>query len=109
MHRYIKCVLPLLFLPFAERVWMGEPVAAGAWRGLSLGFAGVLLILKPGSGLFSPVALIGLASAMLAATAQVGIRRLTRTEPIERIVFLFALIATTVSAVIRIGTCFACQ
>ena len=88
-----------LFLPIAERIWMGEPVATGVWRGLSLGFAGVLLILKPGSGLFAPAALIGVASAMLAATAQVGIRRLTRTEPIERIVFLFAVIATAVSAV----------
>ena len=88
-----------LFLPLAERLWMGEPVAPGVWRGLSLGFAGVLLIVKPGSGLFSPAALIGLTSAVLAATAQVGIRKLTRTEPIERIVFLFAVIATTVSAV----------
>ena len=88
-----------LFLPLAERLLIGEPVAPGVWRGLSLGFAGVLLILKPGSGLFAPAALIGVASAVLAATAQVGIRRLTRTEPIERIVFLFAVIATTVSAV----------
>jgi drug/metabolite transporter (DMT)-like permease len=88
-----------LFLPLAERVWLRAPFIPGVWRSLALGFLGVLLILKPGSGLFSPVAVVGLTSAMLAAIAQVGIRRLTRTEPIERIVFYFALIATSVSAV----------
>ena len=87
-----------LFLPLAERIWLREPFIPGVWRSLALGFLGVLFILKPGSGLFTPVAVVGLASAVLAATAQVGIRRLTRTEPIERIVFYFALIATSVSA-----------
>ena len=61
---------------------------------LALGFAGILLVLKPGSELFSPASLLGLASAMLGAVAQVGIRRLTRTEPAARIVFYFALIGT---------------
>jgi drug/metabolite transporter (DMT)-like permease len=87
-----------LFLPLAERIIAGEPFLPGVWRSLTLGFCGVLLILKPGSGLFTPVALAGVASAVLAATAQVGIRRLTRTEPIERIVFYFGVIATSVSA-----------
>jgi len=88
-----------LFLPFWERAWLKEPVPARVWPSLLTGFAGVLLVLKPGSGVFAPVALLGLLSAVLAAVAQVGIRRLTQTEPIARIVFYFAAIATAGAAV----------
>src|SRR5207245_8989732 len=45
-----------------------------------------------------PVALLGLASAPFDAVAQVGVRRLTRTEPVARIVFYFAASATVLSA-----------
>jgi len=64
-----------------------------------LGFLGVIVILRPGSGLVQPVALIALASAGFAAVAQVGVRRLTRTEPVPRIVFYFAATATLLTAV----------
>ncbi len=87
-----------LFLPLVGRVWLGETVPARLWRVLALGFIGILLVLKPGSELFSAASLFGLASAMLGAVAQVGIRRLTRTEPAARIVFYFALIGTLASA-----------
>jgi drug/metabolite transporter (DMT)-like permease len=87
-----------LFLPLVERLWLGEPIPRRLWGVLAVGFLGILLILKPGSEVFSPAALVGLASAVLAAVAQVGIRRLTRTEPATRIVFYFGLIGSLVSA-----------
>jgi drug/metabolite transporter (DMT)-like permease len=87
-----------LFMPFVESAWLGEPFPRRFWRVILLGFAGIVLILKPGLGLFQPVALIGVLSALFASVAQVGIRRLTRTEPVERIVFYFGVIATAVSA-----------
>jgi drug/metabolite transporter (DMT)-like permease len=87
-----------LFLPIIERAWLGERVPSRAWRSLALGFLGVLFILKPGSSVFSAVALVGLLSALFAAIAQVGIRQLTYTEPVVRIVFYFGLIATVGSA-----------
>jgi len=80
------------------RLWLREKVPGRLWRVLALGFVGILLVLKPGSEFFSPASLVGLASAMFAAVAQVGIRRLTRTEPAARIVFYFALIGTVASA-----------
>ena len=61
-----------------------------------VGFLGLLLILRPGTSVFQPVALVGLASAGFAAVAQVGIRGMASTEPVTRIVFYFALIATSV-------------
>ena len=87
-----------LFMPFLGRYWLGEPIPRQAWVALSLGFAGVLLLLKPGWDLFQPVALLALAAGFLSAVAQVGIRQLTRTEPPARIVFYFGIIATGLTA-----------
>lgn len=87
-----------LFLPVVERIWFGTRLPGNLWQPLVVGFMGIALVLKPGPGLFRPVALVALAAAILAAVAQVGIRQLTATEPAERIVLYFALISTAVSA-----------
>ena len=86
-----------LFIPLVERAWLGNRIPPRLWGVLALGFAGLMLILRPGTGVFEPAALFGLASAVLASVAQVGIRRLTRTEPVTRIVFYFGLVASVVS------------
>jgi drug/metabolite transporter (DMT)-like permease len=88
-----------LFVPLIARAWLREDVPPRLWQALGLGFLGILLILRPGIGVFRPAALAALAAALLAALAQVGVRRLTRTEPVVRIVFYFAAISTVVSAV----------
>ena len=87
-----------LFIPLVERAWLGERIPPRLWGVLALGFAGLLLILRPGTGVFEPVALVGVASAVFASVSQVGIRRLTRTEPVTRIVFYFGLVASVVAA-----------
>jgi drug/metabolite transporter (DMT)-like permease len=87
-----------LFVPLVERAWLGEPIPRRLWRALLLGFVGLVVILRPGLGVFDPVALVGLASALFASVGQVSIRRLTRTEPVTRIVFYYGLIASIVSA-----------
>ena len=87
-----------LFMPLIERVWLGEPIPRRLWRGLALGFGGIVLILKPGLALFQAAALVGLCAAVFGAIAQVGIRRLTSTEPSVRIVCYFGVIASVVSA-----------
>ncbi|HRY28539.1 MAG TPA: DMT family transporter [Elusimicrobiota bacterium] len=87
-----------LFMPFFAHFSLGEKIPSGLAWFLSLGFLGVLLILKPGLGLFQPVACLALASGVLAAMALVGIRRLTLTEPTVRIVFYFSLFSTLISA-----------
>jgi drug/metabolite transporter (DMT)-like permease len=86
-----------LFIPLVERGWVGERIPGRLWGVLLLGFAGLLLILRPGIGVFRPAAVVGLVSAVLAAIAQVGIRRLTRTEPLTRIIFYFGLVASIVA------------
>jgi len=88
-----------LFVPFIAALWLGERIPPKLWAGIGIGFLGVLFILKPGQTLFSPAALVGLASGVLAAFAVTGVRRLTRTEPVWRIVFYFSLVSTLVAAV----------
>lgn len=87
-----------LFMPLVERAWLGEPIPRRLSWVLLMGFAGLVLILRPGSGVFDAAALVGLASAALASVAQVSIRRLTHTEPVMRIVVYFGLIASVAAA-----------
>jgi drug/metabolite transporter (DMT)-like permease len=87
-----------LFLPFIERVWLRERMRRAASVSIILGFAGVMLIVKPGTTVFQPLAVVGILAAVFAAVAQVGVRRLTTTEPPTRIVFYFGLMGTIVAA-----------
>ena len=87
-----------LFVPFIAFLWLRERVPGRLWWAIGIGFAGIVLVLRPGLALFSPTALVGLASGVLAAIATVGIRGLTRTEPAARIVFYFSLTGIAVSA-----------
>jgi drug/metabolite transporter (DMT)-like permease len=94
----LNYTLPL-FIPLVERVWLKEPMPLRLWGPLALGFAGVLLVLKPGLGLYQRESLMGLCAGLLSAVAQTGIRRMTASEPTVRIVFYFAFLSTLVSAV----------
>src|SRR4029079_16987033 len=85
-------------LPFVGGAWLGGASPPRLWIPVLVGFLGVLVILRPGSGLMEPVALLGVASALFAAVAQGGVPRRARNEPVTRIVFYFAIIATFLSA-----------
>jgi len=91
-----------LWLPFIAWWWLGERPSAVAFPAALIGLAGVALIVHPREGEFGVLSLagiIGAASGLLAACAMVSIRRISDTEPAERIVFYFALLATLTSAV----------
>jgi len=88
-----------LFIPFIAALWLGEQLSGRLWLAIGVGFIGIVLILKPGHEIFTPVSLIGLASGVFGALAMVSIRRLSKTEPTLRIVFYFSLVCTLVSAV----------
>jgi drug/metabolite transporter (DMT)-like permease len=94
----LSYTLPI-FIPIIEWFWLKEPVSRQTKMAVIVGFIGIALILKPGSGLFQPAGLAGLASGLLAALAMVGIRRMTLSEPVARIVFYFTTVGTLVSSV----------
>lgn len=88
-----------LFIPFIAWLWLGEPISRRVLGTIALGFVGVALILKPGLALFTPIALIGLASGVLAAIAVVSVRELSSSETAVRIVFYYTLTCAAVSAI----------
>ena len=63
-----------------SRPMLGERVTVHSWIALAIGFAGTLVILKPGSSVFEPAALLALLSAATYAYAMVLARRIGGTE-----------------------------
>ena len=88
-----------LFIPVIAYVWIREPVAQRVRGAIAIGFIGIALILKPGLGIFKPVAIVGLSAGILAALAMVSIRRMSASEPTIRIVYYFTVLGTLISAV----------
>jgi drug/metabolite transporter (DMT)-like permease len=86
-----------LYIPLIAAVGLDERPPPRMWGPILLGFAGIALILKPGAGLFTPIALVGLASGLLAAIAMVSVRSLARTEPATRVVFYMMVLSTLLS------------
>lgn len=64
-HAVFTCY-PLLVAALSGPV-LGEKVGWRRWTAIGIGFLGVLIILQPGYGVFSPAALIPLASAFMFA------------------------------------------
>lgn len=60
---------------------LAERVGLRSWIAVILGFAGVLIILQPGSSLFEPAALLSLLSAATYALSMIIARKLGVTEP----------------------------
>lgn len=67
--------LPLFIVAFAA-LFGGERVGRMQWAGVALGFAGILLVLRPGTQAFQSAALLPLLAAVLYAAAMI----LTRTK-----------------------------
>jgi len=66
---------------------------------LLIGFAGVILILKPDLALLSdPIALIATSAAVFSALALVAVNQLSNTEPPRRILFYYFLYSSAAAA-----------
>jgi len=80
-----------LIVPLVILLWQGQAVHRSQWLPLLIGFAGVLLILRPGTADMgvSIWHLVGLASGLGLAISMVSTRRLAHTEPEERILFYY--------------------
>ena len=62
----IFTLYPLIIAALSGRI-LGEPVGWRRWLAIGVGFCGILLIIQPGFGVFSPYALIPLTSAIMFA------------------------------------------
>lgn len=67
-----------LWAALLAALFMGEALNRGRWISLLLGFAGVLLILRPGAALINPVSLVMLAGAFGFGISAIVTRKLTQ-------------------------------
>jgi drug/metabolite transporter (DMT)-like permease len=71
-----------LFATLLAILILGEKVGLRRWAGLAIGFAGTVIILRPGAGVIGEGALIALASSIVWAGAMIVIKHLTRSESV---------------------------
>jgi len=83
----IAFVTPLIVTMLSAK-FLGEKVSMARWGAVVLGFAGVLIIIRPGSGLFGWPALIPLVMSFVYAVFQVLTRKYAGTDdPITTLFF----------------------
>lgn len=89
-------VSPLVITVFSV-LFLGETVGPARWAAVAAGFAGVVIILRPGTAAFEPVSLLPLAAAILYATLHVITRRIGGTERASTMAFYIQLTFIAVS------------
>ena len=77
---------------------LGERLDARRWAAILVGFAGVLVIVRPGSESFHPAMLLSLANAVLYALFNLMTRKLAAYDSPETIQFLPAVVASVILA-----------
>ncbi len=88
-----------LFGTVAAVVVLHEVVRARRWSAVLAGFAGAMIILRPGFHEVPPEALLVLLSALVMAVGVTMVKLLSRTESVGAIVFYMVLILTPASLV----------
>jgi drug/metabolite transporter (DMT)-like permease len=90
-------IVPILIALMAAPM-LGEKLDAGRWVAIIAGFAGVLVIVRPGSAEFHPAMLLSLVNAALYALFNLSTRQLAAYDSPETIQFLPAVVASIVLA-----------
>jgi drug/metabolite transporter (DMT)-like permease len=77
---------------------LGERVDWRRWVGVAVGFAGALIIIRPGSGVMHLAALFPLGSACLFALYQIATKQLSRTESTMTTLFYTGIVGALVTS-----------
>lgn len=84
-----------VFAVVLSALLLKERVGAVRWLAVALGFAGVVIIARPGQAALSPLAAaVGLGAGFMVALISIQVRDLGRTDEPLAIVFWFAAIST---------------
>ena len=83
-----------IIIALISAAFLGERLDAGRWIAIIAGFAGVLIIVRPGSAAFHPAMLISVGNAVLYAIFMLMTRRLAAYDSPETIQYIPALGAT---------------
>jgi drug/metabolite transporter (DMT)-like permease len=88
-----------LFATLAAALVLHEDVRLRRWSAVVIGFAGVLVIMRPGSARLDANLFLLLLSAATAAMNNITVKFLARTEPPSRIVAFFMIYLTPLSLI----------
>lgn len=92
----------LQFLPLAitagAALFLAEPVGWRRWLATAVGFAGVLVVIRPGTAAFNGWSLVALASVACIVLRDLTTRRIGAEVPTVLLTFLSSLTVTTAAA-----------
>jgi drug/metabolite transporter (DMT)-like permease len=91
-----------LFTTILAILLLRERVAWIKWAALALGYAGVMVIVRPGTGSFDFGVLAALMANLLAGLAIIGAKSLTKTDASETILFYATFGVLTVSGILSL-------
>ena len=91
-------VAPILVAALSAPL-LGERVGRQRWIGVALGFAGTLIIIRPGGGATQLAALLPLGSACLFALYQIATKQLSQVDPVMTTLFYTGLLGAMVTSV----------
>jgi drug/metabolite transporter (DMT)-like permease len=83
-----------MFATLLAAMFLRERVGPARWIALLVGFAGVLIVANPGSGVLQIGALFALGNAVLYASITVAVRGMTATESTETLIMYQVTILT---------------
>lgn len=88
-----------IFLPVFAYLLLKDKVNLTSSLAVIIGLIGIIIVLQPSKGIFDPSALVGVLAAIFASLAMISIRKMSNTEPAERVVFYFTLLCSLISAI----------
>jgi drug/metabolite transporter (DMT)-like permease len=95
MHTIFAC-FPLIITVLSVPL-LGEQVGWRRWLAVSVGFIGTLIIIQPGSGVFSPFAMTALACALMFAIYNIITRKVSRQDSLETSLVYFGVVGFLVT------------
>jgi drug/metabolite transporter (DMT)-like permease len=87
-----------LFAVLLAALFLSERVGAGRWLATAAGFAGVLIVVRPGSGEFELAHVIALLGAFFIADVVVLVKKLQGSEKNATIMAYFGIVTSLASA-----------
>jgi drug/metabolite transporter (DMT)-like permease len=85
-----------LFVVLLSAPLLGERVSIQRWLAVLVGFAGMLIIVRPGSGTFQIAALLPVVAALVASVRDIVTRRISKAETSIAILF-YSMVALTLA------------
>ena len=92
----ISFLSPLVTM-VAAIVWLGDRIGPVRWIAAGVSVIGAVILVRPGTDAFQPIALIALAAAFFMGIEAIFIKRLSTTEPPIRILLINNTIGTLIA------------